>query len=142
MPNWSTYIGKIGYFWRHKWVLVLSSDNSDIMIHSHVIFSPSPPPLQSLFSFPLFFSLLDVYKPAVSHRDLNSRNVLVKTDGSCVISDFGLSMILTGKRPPGHGDEDNSAISEVGKQQFRLVQSDPTQQNLKQTSDLDNNTWD
>ncbi|XP_073708193.1 bone morphogenetic protein receptor type-2a [Garra rufa] len=56
----------------------------------------------------------DVYKPAVSHRDLNSRNVLVKTDGSCVISDFGLSMILTGKGPSGHGDEDNSAISEVG----------------------------
>ncbi|XP_016342174.1 bone morphogenetic protein receptor type-2-like isoform X2 [Sinocyclocheilus anshuiensis] len=56
----------------------------------------------------------DVYKPAVSHRDLNSRNVLVKTDGSCVISDFGLSMILTGKRPPGHAEEDNSAISEVG----------------------------
>uniref|UniRef100_A0A672M5M3 receptor protein serine/threonine kinase n=1 Tax=Sinocyclocheilus grahami TaxID=75366 RepID=A0A672M5M3_SINGR len=56
----------------------------------------------------------DVYKPSVSHRDLNSGNVLVKTDGSCVISDFGLSMILTGKRPPGHGEEDNSAISEVG----------------------------
>ncbi|XDV36188.1 hypothetical protein PO909_006017, partial [Leuciscus waleckii] len=56
----------------------------------------------------------DLYKPAVSHRDLNSRNVLVKTDGSCVISDFGLSMVLTGKRPPGHGEEDNSAISEVG----------------------------
>lgn len=101
-----------------------------------------PTPLQSFFSFPLFFSLLDVYKPAVSHRDLNSRNVLVKTDGSCVISDFGLSMILTGKRPPGHGEEDNSAISEVSKQQFRLVQSDPTQQNLKQTNHLDNNTWD
>ncbi|XP_051996751.1 bone morphogenetic protein receptor type-2a isoform X2 [Xyrauchen texanus] len=56
----------------------------------------------------------DVYKPAISHRDLNSRNVLVKADGSCVISDFGLSMILTGKKPPGHGEEDNSAISEVG----------------------------
>ncbi|KAF4111993.1 bone morphogenetic protein receptor type-2a [Onychostoma macrolepis] len=56
----------------------------------------------------------DVYKPAVSHRDLNGRNVLVKTDGSCVISDFGLSMILTGKGPLGHGEEDNSAISEVG----------------------------
>ncbi|XP_067315338.1 bone morphogenetic protein receptor type-2a [Pseudorasbora parva] len=56
----------------------------------------------------------DLYKPAVSHRDLNSRNVLVKTDGSCVISDFGLSMVLTGKRPSGHGEEDNSAISEVG----------------------------
>ncbi|XP_062852927.1 bone morphogenetic protein receptor type-2a [Trichomycterus rosablanca] len=56
----------------------------------------------------------DLYKPAVSHRDLNSRNVLVKTDGSCVISDFGLSMTLTGKRQSGHADDDNTAISEVG----------------------------
>lgn len=116
------------------------------MIHCYVISSPSllshPTPHSSdtLFSFPLFFSLLDVYKPAVSHRDLNSRNVLVKTDGSCVISDFGLSMILTGKRPPGHGEEDNSAISEVSKQLFRLVEFVPAQQNLNQTSDLDNNT--
>lgn len=56
----------------------------------------------------------DVYKPAVSHRDLNSRNVLVKPDGCCVISDFGLSMALTGKRQSGHVEEDNTAISEVG----------------------------
>lgn len=126
---------------------MLSSGNSYIVIDSHVIFSPSllsshSFPFHLSLSYPFFFSLLDVYKPAVSHRDLNSRNVLVKTDGSCVISDFGLSMILTGKRPPGHGEEDNSAISEVSKQQFRMVQSDPTQQNLKQTSDLDNNTSD
>ncbi|KAG9277625.1 bone morphogenetic protein receptor type-2-like [Astyanax mexicanus] len=56
----------------------------------------------------------DVYKPAVSHRDLNSRNVLVKADGCCVISDFGLSMTLTGKKQPGQAEEDNTAISEVG----------------------------
>ncbi|XP_036425764.1 bone morphogenetic protein receptor type-2a isoform X2 [Colossoma macropomum] len=56
----------------------------------------------------------DVYKPAVSHRDLNSRNVLVKADGCCVISDFGLSMTLTGKKQSGHADDDNTAISEVG----------------------------
>ncbi|KAM9483494.1 bone morphogenetic protein receptor type-2a [Clarias gariepinus] len=56
----------------------------------------------------------DVYKPAVSHRDLNSRNVLVKPDGCCVISDFGLSMALTGKRQSGQAEEDNTAISEVG----------------------------
>ncbi|XP_068101215.1 bone morphogenetic protein receptor type-2 isoform X2 [Hyperolius riggenbachi] len=54
------------------------------------------------------------YKPAISHRDLNSRNVLVKTDGTCVISDFGLSMRLTGNRLVRPGDEDNAAISEVG----------------------------
>ncbi|XP_056157331.1 bone morphogenetic protein receptor type-2 isoform X2 [Lampris incognitus] len=56
----------------------------------------------------------DLYKPAVSHRDLNSRNILVKADGTCVIIDFGLSMKLTGNRLPRHGEEENAAISEVG----------------------------
>ncbi|XP_075950667.1 bone morphogenetic protein receptor type-2-like [Anarhichas minor] len=56
----------------------------------------------------------DLYKPAVSHRDLNSRNVLVKADGTCVIIDFGLSMKLTGNRPARNGEEENTAISEVG----------------------------
>uniref|UniRef100_A0AAY4AH68 receptor protein serine/threonine kinase n=1 Tax=Denticeps clupeoides TaxID=299321 RepID=A0AAY4AH68_9TELE len=56
----------------------------------------------------------EIYKPAVSHRDLNSRNVLVKGDGTCVISDFGLSMKLTGHRSLPHGEEENTAISEVG----------------------------
>ncbi|XP_063068990.1 bone morphogenetic protein receptor type-2-like [Engraulis encrasicolus] len=55
-----------------------------------------------------------VYKPAVSHRDLNSRNVLVRNDGTCVISDFGLSMKLTGNRLLRPGEEENAAISEVG----------------------------
>lgn len=59
---------------------------------------------------------LDLYKPAVSHRDLNSRNVLVKADGTCVIIDFGLSMKLTGNRPARHGEEENAAISEVSSQ--------------------------
>uniref|UniRef100_A0AAZ3P1L4 receptor protein serine/threonine kinase n=1 Tax=Oncorhynchus tshawytscha TaxID=74940 RepID=A0AAZ3P1L4_ONCTS len=56
----------------------------------------------------------DFYKPAVSHRDLNSRNILVKNDGTCVIIDFGLSMKLTGNRPVRQGEEENAAISEVG----------------------------
>uniref|UniRef100_A0A4W4HGD2 receptor protein serine/threonine kinase n=1 Tax=Electrophorus electricus TaxID=8005 RepID=A0A4W4HGD2_ELEEL len=56
----------------------------------------------------------EVYKPAVSHRDLNSRNVLVKADGCCVLSDFGLSMTLTGNKQSGHAEEDHTAISEVG----------------------------
>lgn len=59
----------------------------------------------------------DLYKPAVSHRDLNSRNVLVKADGTCVIIDFGLSMKLTGNRPARHGEEENAAISEVSVQE-------------------------
>ncbi|KAL4635822.1 bone morphogenetic protein receptor type-2-like [Arapaima gigas] len=56
----------------------------------------------------------DTYKPAVSHRDLNSRNILVKMDGTCVISDFGLSMKLTGNRLTRPGEEETAAISEVG----------------------------
>ncbi|XP_061572260.1 bone morphogenetic protein receptor type-2-like [Cololabis saira] len=55
-----------------------------------------------------------LYKPAVSHRDLNTRNILVRNDGTCVIIDFGLSMKLTGNRPARHGEEENAAISEVG----------------------------
>ncbi|KAJ3584586.1 hypothetical protein NHX12_015081, partial [Muraenolepis orangiensis] len=42
------------------------------------------------------------------------RNILVKADGACVIIDYGLSMKLTGNRPPRHGEEENAAISEVG----------------------------
>jgi len=59
------------------------------------------------------FTHPDLYKPAVSHRDLNSRNVLVKVDGTCVIIDFGLSMKLTGNRTARHGEEENTAISEA-----------------------------
>ncbi|XP_054471953.1 bone morphogenetic protein receptor type-2-like [Anoplopoma fimbria] len=56
----------------------------------------------------------DQYKPAVAHRDVTSRNVLVRADLSCVLADFGLSMRLTGSRPCRPGDEDTMAISEVG----------------------------
>ncbi|XP_061580070.1 bone morphogenetic protein receptor type-2-like isoform X1 [Cololabis saira] len=56
----------------------------------------------------------DQYKPAVAHRDLTSRNVLVRADLSCVLADFGLSMRLTGNRPCRQGDDDTVAISEVG----------------------------
>ncbi|KAK2905554.1 hypothetical protein Q8A73_009497 [Channa argus] len=56
----------------------------------------------------------DHYKPAVAHRDVTSRNVLVRADLSCVLADFGLSMKLTGNRPCRHGDDDTMTISEVG----------------------------
>ncbi|KAF1383096.1 hypothetical protein PFLUV_G00150770 [Perca fluviatilis] len=56
----------------------------------------------------------DQYKAAVAHRDVTSRNVLVRADLSCVLADFGLSMRLTGSLPCRPGDDDTVAISEVG----------------------------
>ncbi|KAM4731527.1 bone morphogenetic protein receptor type-2-like isoform 1-T2 [Anableps anableps] len=56
----------------------------------------------------------DQYKPPVAHRDLTSRNVLVRSDLSCVLTDFGLSMKLTGTRTCRPGDDETMAISEVG----------------------------
>lgn len=31
-------------------------------------------------------------KPAIAHRDIKSKNILVKTNGTCVIADFGLAV--------------------------------------------------
>ncbi|CAL8265731.1 unnamed protein product [Lota lota] len=56
----------------------------------------------------------ETYKPAVCHRDINSRNILVRGDLSCVLSDFGLSMSLTRTGLPPQGEEEHCAISEAG----------------------------
>lgn len=31
-------------------------------------------------------------KPAIAHRDIKSRNILVKKNGECAIADFGLAV--------------------------------------------------
>ncbi|XP_012557412.2 activin receptor type-2A isoform X1 [Hydra vulgaris] len=37
------------------------------------------------------------HKPAIAHRDIKSKNILVKDDLSLCISDFGLSLVFDGK---------------------------------------------
>ncbi|XP_038058132.1 bone morphogenetic protein receptor type-2-like [Patiria miniata] len=53
-------------------------------------------------------------RPAIVHRDINSRNVLVKSDLTCVIGDFGFAMKVFGSSVVREGDEDNSTITDVG----------------------------
>jgi len=46
------------------------------------------------------FTRNGVYKPAIVHRDFKSKNVLVKEDLTCAISDFGLAFkFISGESP-------------------------------------------
>lgn len=50
-------------------------------------------------------SKADGCKPAVAHRDFKSKNVLLKSDLTACIADFGLALIFYPGRPVGdtHG---------------------------------------
>ncbi|XP_058457060.1 bone morphogenetic protein receptor type-2 [Malaya genurostris] len=59
----------------------------------------------------------DLIKPCVCHRDLNSRNVLVKPDLSCCICDLGFAMKTFGPRYECRGEialAETKSINEVG----------------------------
>ncbi|XP_071448158.1 bone morphogenetic protein receptor type-2 [Hetaerina americana] len=59
----------------------------------------------------------DKAKPCVSHRDLNSRNILVKSDLSCCLSDFGFAMKISGSKYYYNGEEQHTStksINDVG----------------------------
>ncbi|XP_043961034.1 activin receptor type-2B-like isoform X1 [Gambusia affinis] len=47
----------------------------------------------------------DRHKPAVAHRDFKSKNVLLRSDLTAVIADFGLAVLFKPGQPPGetHG---------------------------------------
>lgn len=56
----------------------------------------------------------DKYKPCVCHRDLNTRNILVKSDLSCCICDLGLALQITNSHHCGGEEAAIKAISDVG----------------------------
>ncbi|KAM8977579.1 anti-Muellerian hormone type-2 receptor [Pelodytes ibericus] len=56
----------------------------------------------------------DAYKPAIAHRDLSSDNILITNDSSCVIADFGLSVILESYRMKKNKAQDPAVISMTG----------------------------
>ncbi|XP_060049459.1 anti-Muellerian hormone type-2 receptor isoform X2 [Erinaceus europaeus] len=62
------------------------------------------------------------YKPSIAHRDLSSQNVLIREDGSCVIGDLGLALVLPGfTQPPARGPiqpRSPAAIMEAGTQRY------------------------
>lgn len=59
----------------------------------------------------------DVVKMCICHRDINSKNILVKADLSCCICDFGFAMKLNGSRYDYQGEmilAEIKSIYEVG----------------------------
>lgn len=59
----------------------------------------------------------DLVKPSVCHRDLNSRNILVKADMTCCICDFGFALKTLGPRYEYRGEwtlAETKSIMEVG----------------------------
>lgn len=41
---------------------------------------------------------LGLFKPAIAHRDINTRNILVKSDLSCVVADLGFAVGVMGSK--------------------------------------------
>ncbi|KAL7733837.1 hypothetical protein ACLKA6_011556 [Drosophila palustris] len=59
----------------------------------------------------------DLHKPCVAHRDLNSRNILVQSDLSCCIADFGFALKVFGSKYEYKGEvamAETKSINEVG----------------------------
>ena len=61
----------------------------------------------------LMFLLSDKAKPCVSHRDLNSRNILVKADMSCCLCDLGYAMKISGSKYFYNGEEQHAETKSI-----------------------------
>lgn len=70
-----------------------------------------------------FLYVLDKVKPCVSHRDLNSRNVLVKSDLSCCLCDLGFALKISNSKYYHSGEEqETKSLNEVSQKPKRQFQ--------------------
>ncbi|GFU11450.1 bone morphogenetic protein receptor type-2 [Trichonephila clavipes] len=59
----------------------------------------------------------DKFKPCVVHRDVTSRNILMKNDGTCMLCDFGFAIQISGSTYILNGEEvkaEETSLSDVG----------------------------
>ncbi|XP_054715949.1 bone morphogenetic protein receptor type-2-like [Uloborus diversus] len=59
----------------------------------------------------------DKTKMCVVHRDLTSRNILIKADGSCMLCDFGFAICVSGSKYYINGEEqvaESTSLMDVG----------------------------
>lgn len=62
----------------------------------------------------------DSYKPAVAHRDFKSNNVLLKTDLTAAIADFGLALLFEPGKPCGDTHGQVCQVYRIGRASFRF----------------------
>lgn len=72
-------------------------------------------PLLLLSFHNCLFSILftDQFKPAIAHRDFNSRNVLIRPDLSCVVADLGFCMTTMGSKVIRNGHTESAEQSSL-----------------------------
>ncbi|KYN01517.1 Bone morphogenetic protein receptor type-2 [Cyphomyrmex costatus] len=55
----------------------------------------------------------DKFKPCIAHRDINSRNILIKADGTCCICDLGLAVQISGSKYYSNGEEQHAELKSI-----------------------------
>lgn len=63
----------------------------------------------------------DKSKPAIAHRDFNSRNIMVTEDNTCVVVDFGFAMRIDGCHFYRNGQETNAEQTSLSDVSLDLV---------------------
>ena len=71
--------------------------HTKVCIHIFITISDLIFGLTLIYKYPQIFFVDGSSKVSIAHRDLTSRNVLMKKDGTCVLADFGYALRLKGK---------------------------------------------